>query len=90
MSLTAALFLLAQSAVPNAVEQGSGGDSQGGTTLARPAGARVQVQASARVLRAVRIDLPTLNAAQLPEDLSTKNGVQRARDAAGTIWIEFS
>jgi len=80
MSLTAALLIVAQSAAPQAAEAAA--------PRARPIA--VQVRASARVLRPARIDfsLASTIAGQSPN--AAVNGIQRERDAAGTVWVEFN
>ncbi|MEE4201651.1 hypothetical protein [Erythrobacter sp.] len=84
MSLGAALLAsvfvtVAQSATPVA------GDA------ARTAGAPVaeRVEARVRVLRPERIDFRVRPAAQADEE-PRRVGIQRQRDRAGTVWIEFN
>ena len=77
MSLIAALVFLTQSAVPVA------SDAPARLPLAE------RVTASVRVLRPARISYES--AAEAVEDERVRNvEVQRDRDAAGTVWIEFN
>ena len=79
MSLAAALALIAQSAVLVAAP----------VAAAAPAGAVEQVTASVTVLRPVRVVVDADGAVQL-DSAPYAAPVQRSRDAAGTVWIEFS
>lgn len=77
MSLTAAIVFLTQSPAPVVA------DAPARMPLAE------RVTASVRVLRPARISYES--AAEAVEDERVRNvEVQRDRDAAGTVWIEFS
>ena len=75
MSLVAALALIAQSAAP--------------VGAAAPAGVAERVTATVTVLRPARVVVDADGVAQL-ESAPYAAPVQRSRDAAGTVWIEFS
>ena len=80
MSFAAAFLIVAQSAA-------AGSASDGPAARAAPVAERVS--ASARVLRPARISFVVENGAEAA-DVSRNSAVQRGRDAAGTVWIEFS
>ena len=75
MSLVAALALIAQASAPGAV--------------AAPVSVAEQATATARVLRPVAIRVDAQGAVAL-EAAEASPPAQRSRDAAGTVWIEFS
>ena len=75
MSFLAALALIAQSAAPVAAPA--------------PAGVAEQVTATVTVLRPARVVVDADGAVQL-DSAPYAAPVQRSRDAAGTVWIEFS
>lgn len=79
MSLAAALLLVAQSASP-AVAMAP---AVSATPLAEQARARV------RVLRPVQVSVARDGAVEIEGDYDPRT-VQRSRDAAGTVWVEFS
>ena len=79
MSLAAALVLIAQSAAPNAAD----------APAARTTPVATTATASARVLRPARISVREQAEVTSAGEGGTAN-VQQARDAAGTLWIEFS
>jgi hypothetical protein len=79
MSFAAAFIIIAQSAAT-----GSGGDAPAARTA--PVAERVTV--SARVLRPARISFLVADGETTEEDRN--RAVQRGRDNAGTVWIEFS
>ena len=80
MSLAAALVLIAQAASPNVAAPAA----ERGAPIAE------QARASVTVLRPVRISV-AVEGGKLSVD-APANGqpVQRSRDAAGTLWVEFS
>ena len=83
MSLAAALAFIAQSAAQSAALVAAP------VAAAAPAGAVEQVTASVTVLRPVRVVVDADGAVQL-DSAPYAASVQRSRDAAGTVWIEFS
>ena len=79
MSLAASLLLIAQSAAPAV------GDAP------KPSGSPVAVQASATVtIRRAAVIRVSDNGDTSVEAVASANEVQRSRDEAGTVWIEFS
>ncbi|MAY20071.1 MAG: hypothetical protein CL955_05585 [Erythrobacteraceae bacterium] len=80
MSLAAALVLIAQAASPGvappAVEQ--------------RAAIAEQVRASVTVLRPARISVAAEDGSVSVDAPTNGQSVQRSRDAAGTLWVEFS
>ncbi len=84
MSLTAAFLIVAQSAAPQVAQS----SDIPATSRARPIA--VQVRASARVIRPARIDFARVAAASEQSPNAAVNGIQRERDAAGTVWLEFN
>lgn len=79
MSLSAALVLIAQSAAPSAAPA----PAQSAAHIA------VQVRASVTIRRPARISITADGEAEIDGDVNAA-GVQRNRDAAGTVWFEFS
>ncbi len=79
MSFAAAFIVIVQSAATV-----SGGDAP----AARAAPVAERVTASARVLRPARISFLVADGETAEEDRN--RAVQRGRDNAGTVWIEFS
>jgi len=77
MDFVAALFIMTQGAAPMVAEM--------------PSQSRVATRAtvSARVLRPAYISLQPDAEPDETQSFKTRS-VQRARDAAGTIWVEFS
>ena len=79
MSLAASLLLIAQSAAPAV------GD------VPKPAGSSVAVPASATVtIRRAAVIRVSDDGDTSVESATSANEVQRSRDEAGTVWIEFS
>lgn len=78
MSIAAALLLFAQASAPVAAQ----------APAPQPT-AIATVQASVRVLRPARISVAEAVEDAL-EGQQRDHSVQRGRDAAGTVWIEFS
>lgn len=85
MSLAIALLIAAQSAAPQAVDRDANSVRSAG---ARPVG--VQVRASTRIIRSARIDTSDLPQTNEQRINAQANGIQRSRDAAGTLWVEFN
>jgi hypothetical protein len=79
MSLSAALVLIAQIAAPSAAPA----PAQSAAHIS------VQVKASVTVRRPARISITADGEAEIDGDVNTAR-VQRNRDAAGTVWFEFS
>lgn len=77
MSIVAAALVFAQSAVLIVADAPARG------------AVAVQATASARVLRPARISLGA-NGEIEHSDTQASAAVQRGRDSAGTVWIEFS
>lgn len=78
MSIAAALLIFAQASAPFVAQ----------APAPQPT-AIATVQASVRVLRPARISVAQA-VADAPEGQQRDHSVQRGRDAAGTVWIEFS
>lgn len=76
MSIAAAILLIAQASAPAAAQ----------APTPQP---MATVRASARVLRPALISF-AVEADDPGEGRMRDHGAQRARDAAGTIWVEFS
>lgn len=79
MSLAAALLLLAQSATPMAAD----------APVSRASPVAEQVRASVTVLRPARVSISRDGAVEVDSTADPRT-VQRRRDAAGTVWVEFS
>lgn len=79
MSLAAALVLIAQSASPAAAEAPVAG--------AMPVAERAR--ATVRILRPAQVRVARDGAVEVEGDHDPRT-VQRSRDAAGTLWVEFS
>lgn len=79
MSLAAALLMFSQSATPVIAD----------TPPARQGPIAVSARASVRVLRSARIS-SLLEVTEADAQASQSQAVQRGRDTAGTVWIEFS
>lgn len=79
MSFAVAVLLIAQSAAPSAPA----------TVETRRPEPIATVTASARVLRPAVISFDAVDETS-PEDQRTGVAMQRSRDAAGTLWVEFS
>ena len=75
MNLTAALLLIAQSAAPAAVSA--------------PAPVAERATATVTIVRPVQVRLTEQGEVSV-DGLAGDTTIQRNRDAAGTIWIEFS
>lgn len=84
MSLAAAFVLIAQSAAPIAANAPAAGEA--GAVRAPVA---EQVRASVTVLRAERISAVLESDAAEQANAPAKR-IQRSRDSAGTVWVEFS
>lgn len=83
MISAAAVLLIAQSALPSAAA------ADASRLPARAAPIAERVTARATILRPARISFQELSGAN--DDQETRShAVQRGRDAAGTVWIEFS
>ncbi|MHA7820982.1 MAG: hypothetical protein ACX930_15150 [Erythrobacter sp.] len=79
MSLASAFLILTQSATPAAAE----------APASRAAPVAEQVRASATILRPARVSISRDGAVEV-EGTPDRRTVQRSRDAAGTVWVEFS
>jgi len=84
MSLAIALLIVAQSASPVVAET----SLPSITRTARPVA--VRTRASARVLRPARIEISYTPQTSEQRAQSEFKGIQRARDGAGTLWVEFN
>ena len=80
MSLAAALLLIAQAASPSVPASAANG----------PAPMAEQVRASVTVLRPARISVAREEGKVSVDAPAGGQSVQRSRDAAGTLWVEFS
>lgn len=85
MSLAIALLIAAQSAAPQAAETAASSARSG-----RTQSVGVQVRASTRIIRPARIDASDVPQTSEQRANAQANGIQRSRDAAGTLWIEFN
>lgn len=80
MSLAAALVLIAQAASPGVAAPAA----ERGSAIAE------QVRASVTVLRPARISVAAEGGKLSVDAPANGQSVQRSRDAAGTLWVEFS
>lgn len=79
MSMAAAFLMIAQSASPAVAD----------APASRQAPVATSATASARILRPAVISFEINEDAETLED-ARNQAVQRGRDQAGTLWIEFS
>ncbi len=91
MSFAAAFLLIAQSAVSAGAPSNANAPAprQNSIPASTPATVAERVTVSARILRPARIDFDEASGADA-DDQTRSRAVQRGRDAAGTVWVEFS